>query len=956
MTQEYIESLGPAQRPRRLLPAQVAFRVAPVALVVVVLAAASLALLVALRAPRAWSLDVGAPGDTRFVSEMLDRERDSATGITFRWTEPLALLWLHGTEFGSFALNLHIYNQAALAGSRELQLTRGDRVLGSLRLAEGWRVYRVLLPGSAGDSGLGTPPLELATTPIHTPGDSLERGVPLDWAHVYPLARAAPPWRALLLAWGLVALAGWLWQLDRALLVRDAATRDLRVAALVAVVAAGLVAWALADPHALALAIPPTPWTFGLATVLLVASGLAPLRARMQWRQLALAAVALLVAGQALLVTQAAVALGVGLVLLSLALLPDTNRRTAEPQNQKSGVRSQGLLHDLRSSPTHPLTRSPAHLLIALALLFLIALGLRFYRLGELPYGLWRDEGRHGLVALQMLADPSYRPAYIPGGVDLPGLGMYPFALALHIWGIHVWTMRTVTALAGALAILPLYALTRRLYGPRIALLAAALLAFSHWDVTISRFSFPTIYDPLLQLTALWLLMLGLDRLTTDHRPPTTDWHRTEDQEPRTAEPQNCRIAEPRNRELADPRPPIADYRLGTGDWRLETGDYEPETIRNTPQVSGLRSRVSGLVSLFFSGVCLGLAAQTYHTGRLGLVIAGLLALLLLLRMPGRWRRWLVGVGVLGIGFVLAASPLLHYALDNPGAFNQRVGAVFLLSDESTDKRAPLTKLDDSIGRHLLMFNVRGDSNGRHVAPNQPMLDAVTGLGLLAGGAAAPRRRRDWRSLFLLGALAIGLLPSVLAVDSPHGMRSIDTLPFACVIAALGLAELWQLLSWGLSRDSEPPRGRRAAVMRAAAGLAVCLALALNAWTYFGIMPADRLVWTSFYPYHTRIGAYIRALADDQGPEAARQVYVPAQLVDNPVFQYLTYELPVQTFDARRLSAPAPLGALFVLPSTIKPQDLRVLVEQNGLGPAPVASGPLLPDGATPSFVVYRKQ
>jgi hypothetical protein len=257
------------------------------------------------------------------------------------------------------------------------------------------------------------------------------------------------------------------------------------------------------------------------------------------------------------------------------------------------------------------------------------------------------------------------------------------------------------------------------------------------------------------------------------------------------------------------------------------------------------------------------------------------------------------------------------------------------------------------------MFNVRGDSNGRHVAPNRPMLDAVTGLGLLAGVAALLRRRRDWRCQFLLGALAIGLLPSLLSVDSPHAMRSIDALPFACMIGELGLAELWRLVLSALPRGIERLRGG-GRMWRGwgalAAGLALGLALALNAWTYFGVMPADRLVWTSFYPYHTQIGAYIRTLADQQGPEAARQVYVPQRLVDNPVFEYLTYGLPVQTFDAGRLSTPARVGALFVLPSTIKPPDLRVLVQQNDLGPAPVLSGPLLPDGATASFLVYRKQ
>ncbi len=42
-----------------------------------------------------------------------------------------------------------------------------------------------------------------------------------------------------------MALAGWLWQLDCVLLIRRARTRGLRIAALVAVVAVGLVLWAL---------------------------------------------------------------------------------------------------------------------------------------------------------------------------------------------------------------------------------------------------------------------------------------------------------------------------------------------------------------------------------------------------------------------------------------------------------------------------------------------------------------------------------------------------------------------------------------------------------------------------------------------------------------------------------------------------------------------------------------
>src|SRR5213078_2370111 len=96
-----------------------------------------------------------------------------------------------------------------------------------------------------------------------------------------------------------------------------------------------------------------------------------------------------------------------------------------------------------------------------------------------LPYGLWRDEAWHGVIAQRILEDPSYRPVYIAEAhVNMPALVLYPFALAIKRWGAHEWAMRPIVALAGALTVLPLYGLVRRLTGRvGLALLAAALLA-----------------------------------------------------------------------------------------------------------------------------------------------------------------------------------------------------------------------------------------------------------------------------------------------------------------------------------------------------------------------------------------------------------------------------------------------------------------------------------------------
>jgi 4-amino-4-deoxy-L-arabinose transferase-like glycosyltransferase len=935
MAQEFVEPFVQASTLRRARPLRAFKRLAPAAPVLLVLAIAALALLFALRAPPARTLDVGARGDDSFVTEMLKAERDPASGITFRWTEPFARLWLNGTEYGAFSLALHIHNSETQAGLRELSIARGKQPIGTAQLAEGWRIYRVLLPDAAG----GLEPLMLSTTAIHTPGDNQERGVPLDWARIEPLGRA-PPWRALLLTWGLAGLAGWLWLLDGTLPALRPRWRGLRVAGLIGAVAVALMLWARADPYALAETLPGIPWTLGLASVLLAGIALGPLRARVLPRP---ALLALLVAAQTLLTTQVAVALGIGLALAGLMLLPlDDRRPTTDDrgtENHPEGTRprTENREQDSPSPIPHPPSPSPQPLsrraeFTILAIFFLAALGMRFYQLGDLPYGLWRDEGRHGLVALQMLADPGYRPAYIANRVDLPGLGLLPFTLPLRIWGIEVWSLRTITALAGAVTVLPLYGLTRRLFGrSTLALLAAGLLAVSSWSITISRFSFPTIFDPLLQVTGLWLLLVGLQRLTNDERRTTND-----------------------------------------------------ENPRLTPHAS----RLTPHIALFLSGVCLGLAMQTYHTGRLGVVVASVLGLLLLINARRAWRAWLIGVAVLCVGFVLAASPLIVYALRNPSTFNQRVGTVFLLSAESSDKRPPLTRLDESISRHLLMFNVRGDSNGRHAAPNRPMLDFVTGLGFLVGVAALLRRRRDWPSQFLLAALAIGLLPSLLAVDNPHAMRSIDALPIACIIAAVGLAQIWRVFLMSIERrttnderrttndtkNQEPrtknreptpiphppsprflnPQFRRSAPV--AAGLAWTVALSLNAWTYFVVMPADREVWTAFYPLHTRIGGYIRSLADAGGPETIHQVYVPDRLIDNPVFEYLTYQLPVQTFAGELVSAPAQTDDRFILPASVTPKERDALIAQHGLDPTPILVGPAMPDDSAAAFTVYRKR
>lgn len=871
-------------------------------------------LFLVLEAPPRWRLDAGTSGDTRFLYGFSIPEVEAGGNTTFRWSGPESRLMLHGANARPFALQMRLYHQRLTPDDdkQHLSLERDGQSFAALEVGDGWRVYRFLPREGASGTGVEAAHLDMISATYRPgPRDGRDLGMVVDWIEVVPLTirsgffvATVPLQRTLLLTWGLAILAGALWRGDRALLGRSTPRRvTVRVCVLVGIVAAGLVVWAQRNPYTLAWAVPAMPWILGLATLMVVgsqgvAAGAAVItaaHARLRIAALPTSVVwlglGLLVIAQTLLTTQWAVGAGIALAIGSLLLLVCADQAWHAPAELWSGERSV-LRVDQRQGKREMLP------VLLLALILLVALGLRFYRITDLPFGLWRDEARHGLIALRILEEPDYHPIYVASNrVNMPALGFYPFALAMKLWGVHDWSMRTVTALAGALTVLPLYALIVRLSGRRsVALLAAALLAVSSWHLTISRFSFPTILEPLFGLTGLWLLVVGLTR------------------------DQPAREGEPRDGYTSDVR-------------------MQPTLLI--------------AACLLLAGICMGIAVQMYHTGRMVPVVGLGLALLLLWRYPQSWRRWIARMLVVGLGLALTVGPLVAYALSRPEAFNDRVGRVFILNEGALQGSAPLAALDEALGRHLLMFNVRGDENGRHHAPGQPMLDFVTGLGFLVGCAFLLRSGRDWRSLFLLGALGISLVPSALAVNGPHAMRSIGAVVFACTIAALGWVQAWRLLDTrSQMRNEGYPAGWRG--VRVAPFIIVLLALVLNFRTYFVAMAVDSQVWGASYPVHTQVGRYVRDQVDKQGSQALDQLYVPENLARNSVFTYMVYGLPVKTFNSTSLPRLARPGALFVLSGYTYREDEPRLMPYLGPAATPALRGPDFPGRDNPAFVVYR--
>lgn len=485
----------------------------------------AIVLTLVLRTPPRWRLDVGTPGDTRFIAGFSIPEVERGSATTFRWSEPDARLMLHGANSGPFVLSLRLHNeneQRSPTTEHRLALQRSGADVATWEVTEGWRVYQVLLDAREVSQGLDATPLNLVSNAYRPgPGDSRDLGVVLDWLELVPLSRdrvpligSTPQQQALLLTWGLVLLAGACWRVNRMLLPQLPRWTGVRIGALVVLLAGAVVLWAVRDPYTLAWAFPATPWMLGLATLALwgnpvidAGRGLAYAVNR-RWHLTSLTTLVLLagmgslIIAQVLFHRQQGIGVGIALAIAGGFLLCISSTGSVP-----------GIGNELRDEIPGDLLSNKRLALLLLLGIFCVALGMRFYQITTLPYALWRDEARHGMIALHILEDPSYRPIYIAAErVNMPALGLYPFALALRIWGMHDWSMRPVTALMGALTVFPLYGLVRHLAGRRdLALLTVALLAVSSWHVTISRFSFPTIFDPFFGVLGLWLLLVGLD-------------------------------------------------------------------------------------------------------------------------------------------------------------------------------------------------------------------------------------------------------------------------------------------------------------------------------------------------------------------------------------------------------------------------------------------------------------
>ena len=160
--------------------------------------------------------------------------------------------------------------------------------------------------------------------------------------------------------------------------------------------------------------------------------------------------------------------------------------------------------------------------LALLLVILLVALFLRVYELDDIPPGLHYDEAANAILAADIASGKAH-PLFIEAYTGKEVLFFYLAGASMRLLGASVFSLRITSALIGTLTVLITYQLAREMFahqGARasrwLALFSAALLATSYWHVTLSRYGFRAISQPLLQALTLWCLWRGLRRGSTD--------------------------------------------------------------------------------------------------------------------------------------------------------------------------------------------------------------------------------------------------------------------------------------------------------------------------------------------------------------------------------------------------------------------------------------------------------
>ena len=173
------------------------------------------------------------------------------------------------------------------------------------------------------------------------------------------------------------------------------------------------------------------------------------------------------------------------------------------------------------------------------------------------------------------------------------------------------------------------------------------------------------------------------------------------------------------------------------------------------------------ILFIIISGIFAGLSFLSYIPGRIFFLVP-LFALFLKKPQLKNYFFYLVS-------FLIVAAPLLFYLIINKDI---RFNEISILS-QNTSFAAKIKMVSENVQKTALMFNIKGDMNGRHNFPGKPALNPILGILFVLGVILSARKIKEFPNKLFLFYFLVSLLPTLLTLphDNPNMNRTFTVLP-----------------------------------------------------------------------------------------------------------------------------------------------------------------------------------
>jgi DNA-binding beta-propeller fold protein YncE len=292
--------------------------------------------------------------------------------------------------------------------------------------------------------------------------------------------------------------------------------------------------------------------------------------------------------------------------------------------------------------------------------------------------------------------------------------------------------------------------------------------------------------------------------------------------------------------------------------------------------------RTRKLLDYAGAGLILGIGLHSYIGFWLMPLVLFAFLVRKLLPNPGLFLRGhYQGLLILFLGALMVFFPLGWYAKENPDDFMARTQTTNIVRNREPGE--VVSALSTSLSKHLLMFNYRGDPNGRHNLPGWPMLDTITSVLFVLGLAYCLYRWRRPESFLLLVWFAAMLSAGVLSLEfeAPQAYRTIGILPAIAILPALALRGVWKTFEEGFGEKAWP-------LFAGLMGLILVQVGWANYDSYFHEQARDRSVWAAFSGPETRIARLLQTFEGDY------DLYLAPVYVGHPTLRFLAPNAPRQ--------------------------------------------------------------